>query len=354
MLGYNFHVLYRRGTTNVGVDALSRQRIEAKGQCLQLEDSSMISSLLAQPPGFEQQGHEGQQLVCRLRKALYGLKQAPRAWFHKLKEFLLATEFVASKADNSLFFHRSGSQLLYVLVYVDDIIVSGNNSETIDRFVRRLDAQFSLKDLGTPVADAHLYRSLVGALHYVVISRPDIAYAVNKFCQFMHQPMDTHFKAVKKILRYLHGTLDHGLTFTKTSKLMLEGFSDDSWGSYVDDRRSTSGYCVFIGGNPVSWSLRKQQVVSHSSAAEAVAGNLVLHSKFKHVELDLFFVREKVAQGLFQIGHVPGQEQVADLLTKPLSASLFNKFTSQLRVLVNGTTSIERSSMSLGHDRVKS
>ncbi|XP_040939865.1 secreted RxLR effector protein 161-like [Gossypium hirsutum] len=188
---------------------------------------------------------------------------------------------------------------------------------------------------GTPVADAHLYRSLVGALQYVVITRPDIAYAVNKVCQFIHQPLDIHFKAVKRILRYLHGTLDYGLTFTKTSKLMLEGFFDASWGSDVDDRRSTSGYYVFLGGNPVCWSSKKQQVVSRSSAeakyrslahivtemvwiqsllAElsvtprgkalvwcdssavvTIAGNLVLHSKFKHVELDLFFVREKVA-----------------------------------------------------------
>ncbi|KAG8500741.1 hypothetical protein CXB51_004438 [Gossypium anomalum] len=267
---------------------------------------------LRQPPGLEQQGHEGQQLVCRLKKAFYGLKQAPRAWFHKLKDFLLATGFGASKADSSLFVQRSGPQLLFVLVYVDDIIVTWNNSEIIDGFVRKLDAQFSLKDLGrlnyflgievqytstgislnqrkyicdllrkasmeksnvaptpmvttvqlsahagTPVADAHLYKSLVGALQYVVITRPDIAYAVNKVCQFMHQPLDIHFKAVKRILRYLHGTLDYGLTFTKTLKLMLEGFSNASWGSDVDDRRSTSGYYVFLGGNPESWSFKK-------------------------------------------------------------------------------------------------
>ncbi|KAG8479763.1 hypothetical protein CXB51_029589 [Gossypium anomalum] len=343
---------------------------------------------MVQPPGFEQQGDKGQQLVCRLRKALYGLKQAPRAWFHKLKEFLVTTGFVASKADTSLFVYQLDSQLMYVLIYVDDIIITGNNNQAIDQFVRQLDATFSLKDLGRlsyflgievqytttglflnqrkyildllrrasmegskatptpmtttcqlsvnegqPVADAHVYRSIVGALQYVVITRPDIAFAVNKVCQFMHNPLDIHFKAVKRILRYLHGTLDHGLQFTKSSKFLLEGFSDASWGSDIDDRRSTSGYCVFLGGNPISWSSRKQQVVSRStaeaeyrslahvtaemvwikslltelgvsphgkalvwcdsSAAVAVAGNPVMHSKFKHVELDLFFVREK-------------------------------------------------------------
>ncbi|XP_040967354.1 uncharacterized mitochondrial protein AtMg00810-like [Gossypium hirsutum] len=286
---------------------------------------------------------------------------------------------------------------MYVLVYFDDIIVTRNNNQAIDQFVQKLDDQFFLKDLGQlnyflgievqytttgiflnqrkyildllrgasmegskarpmpmittcqlsategqPVENASLYRSIVRALQYVVITKPDIAFVVNKVCQFMHNPLDMHFKAVKRILRYLHGTLDHGLHFTKNSKLLLERFSDASWGSDINDRRSTSGYCVFLGGSPISWSSRKQQVVSRStaeaeyrslahviaemiwiqslltelgvslrgkalvwcdsSATVAVAGNPVLHSKFKHVELDLFFVREKVAQGLFSGG----------------------------------------------------
>ncbi|KAK5795313.1 hypothetical protein PVK06_036574 [Gossypium arboreum] len=87
---------------------------------------------MVQPPGFKQLGDNGQQLVCRLKKVLYGLKQAPRAWFHKLKEFLVDTGFVASKADTSLFVSQSGFQLMYVLVYVDDIIVIGNNNQAID------------------------------------------------------------------------------------------------------------------------------------------------------------------------------------------------------------------------------
>ncbi|KAG8500980.1 hypothetical protein CXB51_003070 [Gossypium anomalum] len=103
---------------------------------------------MVQPPGFEQQGPNGEHLVCKLRKALYGLKQELRAWFHKLKDFLVATKFEVSKADNSLFLLWSGSQLLYVLVYVDDIIIIGNDSRAIDRFVAQLNDMFSLKDLG--------------------------------------------------------------------------------------------------------------------------------------------------------------------------------------------------------------
>ncbi|XP_040964565.1 uncharacterized mitochondrial protein AtMg00810-like [Gossypium hirsutum] len=335
---------------------------------------------------------------------------------------------MVSKVDNSLFILRLGARVLYVLVYVDDIIVTGSDSQAIDSFVTQLNDRFSLKYLGnlnyflgievqhtsegmvlsqtkyvrdllrkasmdrsnslptpmvtnchlsvgegSPVEDQHYYRSIIGALQYVVITRPDIAYLVNKVCQFMHNPLDVHFKAVKRILRYLQGTLSYGLRFTRDSKFLLEGYSDASWGFDVDDRRSTSGFCVFLGGNPVSWSSEKQSVVSRStaeaeyrsvahtaaemiwiqsllaelcvpvsskaliwcdsSAAVAVAGNPVMHSKFKHVELDVFFVREKVAASILQVGHVPGSYQLADILTKPLSAPMFNKFRSQLRVV---------------------
>ncbi|XP_016694380.1 secreted RxLR effector protein 161-like [Gossypium hirsutum] len=228
---------------------------------------------------------------------------------------------------------------------------------------------------GSPIEDEHHYRSIVGALQYVVITRPDIAYSVNKVCQFMHKPLNLHVKAMKRILRYLQGTLDYGLKFTRTSRFLLEGYSDASWGSDIDDRRSTSGFCVFLGGNPVSWSSRKQQVVSRStaeaeyrsvahvmaeimwiqalltelgvsfpqkalvwcdsSAAVAVAGNPVMHSKFKHVEMNLLFVREKVTAGVLHVGHIPGSEQTADILTKPLSVGAFTKFRDRLCVVTS-------------------
>ncbi|KAG8485874.1 hypothetical protein CXB51_020189 [Gossypium anomalum] len=123
--------------------------------------------------------------------------------------------------------------------------------------------------VGSPIEDKHLCRSIIVALQYVVITRLDIAFSMNK------------------------DTLDHEVRFTRTLKLLLEGYSDE------------------------------------------IAGNLVLHSKFKHVELDLFFVREKFRSGSLQVGHVPSQDQIVDIFTKLLSAGLFTKFRGQLKVLTN-------------------
>lgn len=281
---------------------------------------------MTQPLGFEQHSNNG-LLVCRLKKALYGLKQTPRAWFSKLREFLLSSQFVCAKSDASLFVKKTDGVILYVLVYVDDIIITGNHQQSIDKFVSSLDTQFALKDLGplgyflgievTPTAEGLFlnqtkyihdllrkasmdhanssptlmiassklslndgcmieneaeYCSIVGALQYVVITRPDITFAMNKVCQFMHRPLDQHFKAVKRILRYLQGTIDYGIQFTKKTSLDVVGYFDANWGTDIDDRQSTTGFCIFLGGNPVAWGSKKQSVVSRSTAEAEYRG----------------------------------------------------------------------------------
>ncbi|RVW19932.1 Retrovirus-related Pol polyprotein from transposon RE1 [Vitis vinifera] len=315
---------------------------------------------MTQPPGFVDPSKPN--FVCKLTKALYGLKQAPRAWFTKLSSALVKWGFSMSQADTSMFVYCNNSAMLVVLVYVDDIIVTGSSSLLIEQLISSLNSCFALKDLGplnfflgiesmaspmaagpvlsiadgTRLEDPTLYRSLVGALQYCTITRPDIAYTVNKLCQFMHAPTSTHLQAVKRVLRYLKGSLFYGLSFQPSSSLDLIAYTNADWASCPDDRRSTSGYCIFFGGNLVSWSASKQKVVSRSSteseyrglanaAAELtwiqsllkelfvplfqppvlycdnlsttyLAANPVLHSRAKHVEIDYHFVRERVLQ----------------------------------------------------------
>lgn len=260
---------------------------------------------MQQPPGFEDLKRPN--LVCKLKRALYGLKQAPKAWFDKFKSSLQRNGFTSSKADNSLFFKFSQSPCLFVLVYVDDIIVTGSSNIEIQKLIYSLDTAFSLKDLGnlhyflgikvtttatglhlsqtkyindllkranmdqskplptpmisrvhlsatngTPFEDSKQYRSLVGALQYVTITRPEIAFSVNKLSQYMQCPLDQHWKALKRVLRYLKGITTYGLNL-----LNLIGFSDSDWATDLDDKRSVSGICVFLGNNLVSWSSKK-------------------------------------------------------------------------------------------------
>ncbi|KAL5574053.1 hypothetical protein UlMin_023650 [Ulmus minor] len=119
---------------------------------------------------------------------------------------------------------------------------------------------------GEIMEDVTLYRSVVGALQYVTMTRPDIDFAVNKACQFMQQPTLTHWLSIKRILRYLRGTMADGILLQPSSELMIEVFTDADWGTQLDDRRSSSGYLVYLGNNLVSWSASKQKVVSRSSA----------------------------------------------------------------------------------------
>ncbi|XP_039045237.1 uncharacterized mitochondrial protein AtMg00810-like [Hibiscus syriacus] len=116
-----------------------------------------------------------------------------------------------------------------------------------------------------PVENVTQFNSIIGALQYVVITRPDITFSVNRVFQLMQAHIDTHFQVVKHILIYLQGTIDFGMSFLASSRFSLTGFADASWGADVDDRRSTSGFFIYFGGNLVSWSSRKQQIVARST-----------------------------------------------------------------------------------------
>ena len=359
--------------------------------------------------------------VCKLHKSLYGLKQALRAWFDKLFQALKSFGFTQSCSDASLFVLKA-PVLVIVLVYVDDILISGPDPSVCTRVIHQLGSLFPVKDLGplhyflglevqrsshglflhqtkylldllqktnmegakpcsTPLATAKLdhsgiplshptdYRSLVGALQYLTWTRPDISFVVNQVCQFMHTPTDLHMQAAKRILRFLKGTLDHGLWFKK-SPLTLSAFSDADWAGCVYDRRSTSGFCVYLGSNLISWNAKKQPTVARSSteakyrslahtAAEitwvckvlhdfgfplplkptiwcdnisaiSLASNPVFHARTKHVEIDYHYIRELVLANLLHVQYVCTEDQIADIHTKPLTKNRFLLLRSKL------------------------
>jgi len=368
-----------------------------------LNGSLQETIYMQQPPGFDS---GDKSLVCKLNKAIYGLKQAPRQWFQRLKQILLQLGFVDSKCDPSLFIYRDNNNTVYVLIYVDDIIITGSCVSLVQHFISQLHSNFSRKQLGKldyflgievkslldgslvltqskyirdllqktkmveaqPVSspmtvhcklskhgtdyfhDPSLYRSVVGALQYVTVTRPELSYAVNKVCQFMATPLDSHWVAVKRILRYLKGFVSHGLHIQaapSSKPFLIKALCDSDWASDLDDRRSTSGAAIYFGPNLVSWWSKKQTVVARSStkaeyrslasaateitwihtllaklvvssampalycdnqSAVAVTHNPVLHSRTKHMEIDVFFVREKVLTQQLQVFHIPATD----------------------------------------------
>ena len=209
-------------------------------------------------------------------------------------------------------------------------------------------------------------------MQYLTLTRPDIAHAVQQVCLYMHDPRESHFSLIKRILRYIKGTMAYGLALSRSRSHELVVYSDADWAGCPDTRRSTSGYCVFLGDNLISWSSKRQHTVSRSSAeaeyrgvANAVAEtcwirqllselrrpltratlvycdnisavylstNPVHHQRTKHVEIDLHFVRERVALGAVRVLHVPTSLQYADIFTKGLPTAVFINFRSSLNV----------------------
>ncbi|KAK1617826.1 hypothetical protein QYE76_023343 [Lolium multiflorum] len=339
-----------------------------------------------QPPGFVDASRPHH--VCRLHKSLYGLKQAPRAWYHRFASYIATLGFVASATDTSLFVLHSAADTAYLLLYVDDIIVTASSTSLLEGLLARLHSEFAMTDLGdlhyflgmkvsrssaglflsqrqyaldilqragmsdchpspTPVdtssklsasdgdllPDATDYRSIVGGLQYLTLTRPDLSYAVQQACLHMHAPRTSHLALVKRVLRYVRGTLEFGLQLHASSSTALVAYSDADWAGCPD----SSGYCVYFGDSLVSWSSKRQTTVSRSSAeaeyravAHAVAeccwlrqllqelhrplssatvvycdnvsaiymsSNPVQHKRTKHIEIDIHFVREKVSLG---------------------------------------------------------
>lgn len=323
-----------------------------------------------------------------------------------------------SNTDHTLFFRRNRGKIAVLIVYVDDIVVTGDDSEKIAHLKAQLAQAFEVKDLGhlryflgievarsskgiflsqrkyildlltetdmlgcrpiaTPIeqnhrlvadtgvpADRERYQWLVGRLIYLSHTRPDIAFAVSVVSQFMHDPRSVHMDVVTWILRYLKSCPGRGLLYSCRGNLRVECYTDADWAGSLDDRRSTSGYCTFVGGDLVTWRSKKQNVVARSTteaecramahgvceimwlrillldlglyqslplmlycdnkAAINIANNPVQHDRTKYIEIDRHFIKKKLDARIICMPHVRSASQLADILTKGLSMHSFS------------------------------
>ncbi|RVW96740.1 Retrovirus-related Pol polyprotein from transposon RE1 [Vitis vinifera] len=353
-------------------------------------------------------------MAAMLRRSLYGLKQSPRAWFSRFSSVVQEFGMLRSTADHSVFYHHNSlGQCIYLVVYVDDIVITGSDQDGIQKLKQHLFTHFQTKDLGKlkyflgieiaqsssgvvlsqrkyaldileetgmldckpvdtpmdpnvklvpgqgePLGDPGRYRRLVGKLNYLTITRPDISFPVSVVSQFLQSPCDSHWDAVIRILRYIKSTPGQGVLYENRGHTQVVGYTDADWAGSPTDRRSTSGYCVFIGGNLISWKSKKQDVVARSSAeaeyramalatceliwlrhllqelrfgkdeqmklicdnqaALHIASNPVFHERTKHIEVDCHFIREKIASGCVATSFVNSNDQLADIFTKSL------------------------------------
>eukprot|EP00253_Pinus_taeda_P022564 PITA_22564 len=231
---------------------------------------------MKEPERFAVKGKK--EHVCNLKKSLYGLKQSPRMWYRKFDTFIRGLGFTRSKADHCVYFKLIGDRVIYMVLYVDDMLLVGNDKEIIQDLKTQLSSKFDMKDLGAcPKTQeeeediSHVpYESVVGSLMYAMVyTRPDIAHAVRVLSRFMSKAGKEQWTAVKWVFRYLRGTSDYGLCYQGRSGLnrMLDihGFVDANWAEDLDQRRSTSGYVFNLFGGAVSWMSKKQYVVALST-----------------------------------------------------------------------------------------
>lgn len=379
---------------------------------------------VTQPEGFEKAGKE--QYVYKLKKALYGLRQAPRAWYAKLNSYLEELGFTRCPYEPAVYTRKENDEVLIITVYVDDLLVTGSNAVVIEKFKTEMNNKFQMSNLGKlsyylgieveqndgcivlkqsgyarkilekagmlecnpttypmdpklqitsddkgEAVDATNFKSLVGGLRYLVHTRPDIAFSVGIVSRYMERPTKLHLEAVKRIMRYVKGTMHYGLVYSEDGRNnFLNGFSDSDLAGQLDDRRSTSGMVFYLNDSVVTWVSQKQRCVALSSceaefmaaaaaACQAIwlrnvlsqitsksvgpvvlcidnrsaidlAKNPVFHGRSKHIDVRYHFIRECVERGEVILKHVKTNEQRADILTKAL---VKNKFEDMRRLL---------------------
>ena len=388
-----------------------------------------------QPEGYIDK--EYPNMVCRLRKSLYGLKQSARCWNITMDTFLKSYGYVQATADPCIYLKTEVSdeitKLIIIALYVDDCILTSNDLRTLEEEKVSLSLKFEMDDRGeihyllgmsikrdrstkilminqktyledilkrfgmydskpvsTPMEAGKKYEKLlteeesvnlkeyqaaIGLLTYASIAtRPDLSYSVGVLSQFMSNPGAEHWTAIKRIFRYIKGTLEYGLKFVSTDKedFNLHGYADADWAGDLTTRKSTSAYVFRLGDATISWSSKRQPVVALSSTeAEyialclasqetiwlrtllekmnlkqshatvvyednqgtmSLAKNPVHHSRTKHIDIKFHFIRETIENNQVQLIYCPTENMIADVLTKGLSKPRFEELRSKMGV----------------------
>lgn len=278
---------------------------------------------MMQPDGYKSQEHPDH--VCHLKRSLYGLKQSPRMWNQTIDKFMIELGFKKCEADHCIYVKRDHHSMIFVALYVDDLVIASDNDKLLKSTKKALSSRFDMTDLGqlkyflgieidqdaaagsvsmrqTKFAKDILmmfgmdnsnpvrtpqgpglkltknmcengcnheetmtkvpYRNAVGCLMYLMVgTRPDLAAAVGVLSQFATDPCPTHWQTLKRVFRYIQGTKTHGIKFQAASDEKLQGYSDADWAGDVETRRSTSGYAFMMNGGCISWKSKKQRTV---------------------------------------------------------------------------------------------
>lgn len=380
-----------------------------------------------QPEGFIKK--ETENKVYRLNKAVYGLKQAAKSWYEKINGVLVKKlKFKKLSSESCVYVYHHKEGYIIIALYVDDIMLFSSRSlmNKKEEIKNSLKEEFEMKDMGqashilgmritrneniitldqssyirrildrfhmsecnpsqTPMETGLKlkksetknckldYRNLIGCLMYLsVCSRPDISFAVSYLSQFNDCFSEEHWKAAKRVVRYLKGTVEYGLTFEK-GDMRITGYADADWAANEIDRRSYTGYVFHIGNSLVSWESRKQRTVALSSAeaeymaisdsckeavflrtfllecmnltcditlwndsqsAQKLCVNSICHARTKHIDIRHHFIRQLVSEKIVRIGYVPTDEMIADVLTKSLAREKHVKFISSFMMLL--------------------
>ena len=387
---------------------------------------------MAQPEGKEHMG-------CRLKKSIYGLRQASRQWYLKFDEVIRKFNFKENEVDNCIYIKTSGSKFIILVLYVDDILLASSDLDMLYETKRFLSSNFDMKDLGdasyvlgieihrdkskgtlglsqrayidkvlkrynmhncsstpAPIVKGDkfgqfqcpknklefdqiktiAYASAVGSIMYAqVCTRPDLAYVTGMLGRYQSNPGLDHWKAVKKVMRYLQGTKNHMLTYRKTDNLEIMGYSDADFAGCKDTKRSTSGYIFTLAGGAISWKSCKQTLIASSTmqsefvacfeatgqavwlknfvpglrvvdsinkpltlfcdnqAAVFLSSNNKSSGAAKHIDLKYLVVKDRVQDQTIKIQHISTKLMVADPLTKGLPPNLFREHIASMGLM---------------------